>query len=351
MKKYLVLEVTDDLYHAGSKATEDIANIAKTYGYKILKIKKLNSSSGVINKIKRQIQFYKDWNAVYKSIEINSIIILQHPFHFPQITRSYTLKKLKKNKKIKYISFIHDIEELRGFRFNSYYKKEFQFMCDITDQLISHNQSMTDFLISKGIQHEKIINLEIFDYIKDCDKINEIEKYDKSVIIAGNLDKEKCKFLKDLDKLDFLKINLYGPNYTDKLQSKNLNYLGVYPPTILPQKLKGNFGLVWDGDSINSCSGDAGKYLQFNNPHKLSLYLASGIPVIIWSKAAEARFVETNKLGICVNSLYELQDILSTMTDEDYYKMVANVKNISNKLCDGYYTQKAIIKAEENLGN
>ena len=39
------------------------------------------------------------------------------------------------------------------------------------------------------------------------------------------------------------------------------------------------------------------------------------------------------------------------MTDEDYYKMVANVKNISNKLCDGYYTQKAIIKAEENLGN
>ena len=62
--------------------------------------------------------------------------------------------------------------------------------------------------------------------------------------------------------------------------------------------------------SSETCKGSFGEYLRINNPHKTSLYLASGIPVIIWSKAALAEFIEKNKCGITVDSLYEIADKL-----------------------------------------
>ena len=37
-------------------------------------------------------------------------------------------------------------------------------------------------------------------------------------------------------------------------------------------------------------------YLRINNPHKTSLYLACGIPIITWNKAAIAQYVR-KKLG------------------------------------------------------
>ena len=57
-----------------------------------------------------------------------------------------------------------------------------------------------------------------------------------------------------------------------------------------------NFGLVWDGTSLDGCNGRYGEYLKFNNPHKTSLYLSCGIPVIIWKEAALADFVEEHKV-------------------------------------------------------
>ena len=46
--------------------------------------------------------------------------------------------------------------------------------------------------------------------------------------------------------------------------------------------------------------------------HKLSLYLAVGLPVIIWEKAAEAEFVLKENVGVTVKSLYELPQRLAT---------------------------------------
>ena len=71
-------------------------------------------------------------------------------------------------------------------------------------------------------------------------------------------------------------------------------------------------------------------------------YLASGIPVIIWSKAALAEFIEKNKCGITVDSLYEIADKLKSMTDKEYEDIKKNVQAISPKLKNGYYTKKSI---------
>ena len=89
--------------------------------------------------------------------------------------------------------------------------------------------------------------------------------------------------------------------------------------------------------------------MKYNNPHKLSLYLSSGLPVVIWDKAAEAVFVKNNKLGIAVNSLFELQSKLENITEDDYNEMARNVAVIAEKLKKGYYAGKALQKSMDIL--
>ena len=54
---------------------------------------------------------------------------------------------------------------------------------------------------------------------------------------------------------------------------------------------EGNLGLIWDGAS-DSSDEDIGmkNYTRYNNPHKLSCYMAAGLPVIVWEKSAISKF-------------------------------------------------------------
>ena len=90
-------------------------------------------------------------------------------------------------------------------------------------------------------------------------------------------------------------------------QYPNINYHGSFGVDEIPSKLTRGFGLVWDGDSLDGCRGQSGQYLRYNNPHKLSLYLSSGLPVVIWTGAAEAGFVREHGVGLCVDSLNDLE--------------------------------------------
>ena len=109
--------------------------------------------------------------------------------------------------------------------------------------------------------------------------------------------------------------------------------------------VRGDFGLVWDGDSYSTCIGNYGEYLQYNNPHKVSLYVRCHLPLIIWEKAALASFVKEEGIGICINSLEELDDVLSMLSSSDYQKMKENVGRISSRLSEGYYFRQALSDA------
>ena len=122
----------------------------------------------------------------------------------------------------------------------------------------------------------------------------------------------------------------------------NIFYHGAFPADELPLKLNGKFGLVWDGYSADGCQGTFGQYLKLNNPHKTSLYLASGLPVIIWKEAALASFIVENNLGFAVDKLSEINEKLSQISDEQYKIMANNVKGISAKLRNGEYIKTAL---------
>ena len=91
--------------------------------------------------------------------------------------------------------------------------------------------------------------------------------------------------------------------------------------------------------------------MRYNNPHKLSLYLSSGLPVIIWKQAAEATFVEKNGVGYTVKSLYEIPELMKKISENEYKNITENVSRISKKLINGEYMQLALREALSNISN
>ena len=344
MDKFQIIEVTEQLNHAGTKATADIAVVAEKLGFKGINIRMDTTETSAIGKVRRQIGYFRDWKNAEKEISDDSVLLLQHPFHYPQVTREKTLRRIKE-RNVRFISVVHDVEELRAFRFNDYYRHEFEVMLELADVIIVHNDVMKQWFIERGCDEHRLISLDIFDYLQNSN-INNKKRFEKSITVAGNLDTTKCGYIRQLGELDGIKVHLYGPNVNESLlKSDNIEYHGSFPVDEIPQRLDNGFGLVWDGESIDSCSGQSGQYLRYNNPHKLSLYLSSGLPVIIWKGAAEAKFVENNGVGITVDNVRKLNEILYGITGEHYTQMLENLGIVQSRLCSGHFSANAIGKA------
>ena len=270
MKRIQLYEVTSDDHCAGSKAVQDVHHIAEQYGYETVNIKIVGGGQGIFGKVKRQVIYFYQWMKCLMKMKNSNIVLLQHPFRYTQCGRERVLRFLKTKKKIKFISLVHDVEELRTASRINYYQREFIFMLKLTDVLIVHNDNMKEYFINKGVSPDKIVILRIFDYIQ-TNTTKMMPVFEKSITIAGNLDTTKSRYIEQLKLLDGIKVNLFGPNFDYKmLTNKDIRYHGSFQADEIPMMLNSGFGLVWDGERIDTCQGGYGQYLRYNNPHKLS---------------------------------------------------------------------------------
>lgn len=335
--KYQITEFRMQDYNAGHKAPLDVATIAVNSGYKALSIVR-----GTIRNGKEQTE--SEWIKACKEIDNDSIVLVQFPI--VDISGGVNrLSNLKKEKNIKIICVVHDIEILRRNAREDYIE-QYNMLKTFADIWIVHNNSMKKFLISKGFPANRIVSLGIFDYL--IEKSVEV-KEDDGIIIAGNLDISKSEYIYKLKQLNGVRFNLFGANYSDNSKYDNVNYFGAYLPDELIKNLQGRYGLVWDGNSLDTCNGLTGEYLKINNPHKLSLYLAVGLPVVIWDEAAEAEFVLKENVGFTVKSLYDLPEKLEAVSDNDYQIMKKNAEMVGKRLRNGEYMTMALKKAEEKI--
>ena len=266
----------------------------------------------------------------------SGVIVVQFP------TGTWTVLELitrciKKLSGAKLVYIIHDIETLRYWsESDNNRKKEIELrLLKRADGIISLNSKMTEWLRSKGVK-APIENMRIWDY-NNPQSARKMEEYNRTVGLAGNLD--KVQFLKKIPS--DIKIYIYGPNKESNYPD-NVKYVGNFSPDLLPLKIKESFGLVWDGDEISTCSGPLGNYLKYNNPHKLSMYLSSGIPVVIWSKAATAEFVKNARVGILLDDLNNLNTKLNKISEDEYKIMCSNAVNLSKKMRKGYFLKTAL---------
>lgn len=320
MKKIQYTVYKRETGSAGGKAKNDVFDILSEEGF-------LPSYKACDNRFIRVLQQIVSIMFMKNDIEL----VVQYP------TISNNIMKILCRRIIKVKSataIIHDIPSIQGMGGNS--KEEFKVLKSF-DNIIVHNDRMGEYLRRNGYTGN-IIQLELFDYLHDLSQKITKCNGDGIISIAGNLD--KSKYILDLGKIYNCKFNLYGINNTLDLSSVyNAKYLGLLNSEEIVYKLEGDYGLVWDGESINECTGIHGRYLEYNNPHKLSLYIASGKPVITWKKAAIAKFVEKENIGITVDSLEELNSI---DLKAGYWEKRENVLKLKEKIAVGYFTRKAI---------
>ena len=330
--KYFLKETYVKANHAGPKARMDAEAIMVDVGFEEYYLSE-SRKNNVLNK--------------------NDIIVLQFPLLWKSLKKQIRMRFLKK-KNFKAYLLIHDIESLRNkkiktfsdFKHSIIYYLQNKTVLERVNGIIAHNDKMKSELVKMGINKEKIISLEIFDYL--IPNFIEDKNYDKDkILLAGNFDIRKTKYARILpEKPDF---EIYGINFENNNLPNNVHYKGSFSPEELPNHLKGGFGLVWDGDSSDTCSGMYGEYLKINNPHKASLYLASNFPIIVWRQSALADFVIRNNCGIIIDSLYEIAGILESMNEEKYQQLIDNCKKIGEKIRQGDYLKKALEECERKL--
>lgn len=238
---------------------------------------------------------------------------------------------------------IHDINSLRDQESAEVVQKEVAGL-NRFQAVIVHNKKMKQWLLEHGLTTRMVV-LGVFDYKGETDAIPERtfqkkEKYE--VVVAGNLAKEKAGYIYRSEKADAYCINAYGVNYE---QNDNVNYKGSFEADELPEKLEGDFGLVWDGQSAKECEGNTGNYLRYNNPHKVSLYIRSNLPIIIWEQAALASFVKEHEIGFTIHHFDEISEKLSQITEEQYNRYLKNLEKLAKETEEGAYIKKAFKEA------
>ncbi len=329
--------------HAGTKARNDIEKIlrkenAVPINRKILQLSEKNGS--IKCNIKNRFDFIRYyWDLLFIR---NRTVIIQYPMLSFDIDFQY-IKKLSRKNRVVFL--IHDIQSLRKMNKNGL-EKEIKIL-NLADALIVHNCFMTQKIHELGIRQKQIYELECFDYLYD--KETEAQRDKKAIIYAGNL--KKSQFLEEMfRKNEHVEFNLYGDGWNEVLDEfKNANYQGSFLPDVVIEKLKGKFGLIWDGESVKGCTGVVGEYIKINNPHKMSLYIAAGIPVIVWNKAAVAKFVKQYNIGLIVESIDNLEEYISNISDKYYDEMIKNVKKLREKIVEGYFFEEVLKKIESDM--
>lgn len=346
---YVIDQVAADAKHAGSKARDDVNSILQSRGFS-KELVECSYDPGIGPILKDTYRVPRQMKRIVKSLEKGSFFVVQFPFRCFSAHLGKQICRIAHGKDCFAVALIHDLSALRNVKngqsiVDNMVRNEIVFLSEF-DCIIAHNAKMKRYLVDRGLDEKKIIELELFDYLVPENE-TQIASFSRKITVAGNLQMQKARYLHLLQNLPekAYEIDLLGTNWKGPDNLNGVHYKGSFKPDEITSHISEGFGLVWDGDSLDGCTGEYGSYLRYNNPHKLSSYLASGIPVITWEEAAVSSFVVCNGIGAAVSSLRELNGFFDQLTEEAYFNMVQNVQRIREKVISGGFLRAAIDKA------
>ena len=346
MKYFLKEEFLKDsgARNAGNKARNDVEEIVKREGYQPLLLTVEDWYQ--MGTVKAQQHKAKALAQAFSQLKSGDQLLIQFPMLHHSFFTTRLVRKIQR-RGVQVYFIIHDLEALRYANLDTVPLKhkirvhlQESSLLKVADGVIAHNPIMKSVLVEKGIPEHKLVSLEIFDYLIPNYQEKDGLSKDQPIIVAGNLAQEKAGYLYQLPARPAY--NLYGVGFDESRALANETYFGSFLPDELPAALEGGFGLVWDGDSAETCSGVFGEYLRYNNSHKASLYLASGFPLVVWKQSALSHFVLENGCGIAVESLHDLKATIDNLSDTDYQDLLENTKRVGKGIRDGHYLLTAL---------
>lgn len=317
------------MLHAGNKAVQDSCLSLDELGYTPIKWKTrypIHAMKYVAEKllVRRILKMTKE----------QDVILLQWPeYDIRFIGKFYEVMKKRPHLQI----LVHDINTLRHFSSGNKMEKEF---FRLAEMIIVHTPAMKEYIMQWGVKEDRIRVLTTFDYYIDSIKIP-YRANSNDIVYAGNLAKTDKSFLRKFCKavVGNVTLNCYGRE-VGKLGDACL-YKGSFTPDCVSE-IEGSWGLVWDGPSINSCKGDMGRYLRWNSPHKLSLYIVSGLPVIVWKNSAMADYVLQKDLGIAITNLQNIDKEIEKISAHRYNHMLEALKQEAEQLRSGRHLKNIL---------
>lgn len=272
------------------------------------------------------------------TVRPGDVVLVQYPVkkYYSFICRYSHLRGAK------VVSLIHDLGSFRRRRLTV---KEENRKLEMSDVIIPANDSMIAWLREHGCTVPMTPQVA-WDYLTDA-KSNRTVSNDMSVAFIGSLTEKRNAYLYNLPSN--LKVHLYGKGEPHNVPN-NIILHGTISSEGPFDHVEGRFGLVWYGATLeHETTGYTGEYVAYNNPHKLAFYVRVGMPVVVWSGAGAAPFVEQEGIGIIVDSLNDLDKRLAAISDEEYSRMLRNVQRVGTRMAHGDYFREALKRAIEML--
>lgn len=256
------------------------------------------------------------------------LFIYPHPFGVLLPLFFFFLHK----KKCSITLFCIDIDYFRGV--NKSLLKDLNNL-NSADKLILQTSNMLKRSREVGVKTPAEL-IHFFDFLTEDIPPLTNGKGNNRVAFAGNYN--KATFINQLEKLNYQKIKflLYGFVNNNSSMPDWVECRNRFAPKKISE-VHGDWGLVWDGNSLenNDVKNEHGQYLRITIPSKAVLYISAHLPLIVWKESGIAKFVEENHLGILIDSLYELEKKILSVSEEEKEAMKTNVKLFSQKLRNG----------------
>lgn len=338
MDKYIVGPIVPTkIEQAGAKFPFDVMIIASKVGYKSININEGYS-------LKRIYKFALDFLKL-TVIKRNSVVI--YIDRVDQTLSRMMVYWVLKKKNAQVIPLIEDIDVLRTITDRKIIENEI-LRLKFSKVIISQNYVMSDY-IKMYLKKCNTVNLEILDFISEKIKNRtNVHKGNKWVITyGGNLSYSQSGFIYNLPQYDNIKFYVYGVNVNEDLLPEYIAYRGFFEANECVNKLDGDWGLVWNGETLYIDENNLkSQYYNYVCPHKLSMYLLCGMPVIVYENSAMAKYVKNHDCGIVIKNIEQIPEIINQISNERYISILENVYKVANELSKGLNLERAIIEAE-----
>jgi hypothetical protein len=211
---------------------------------------------------------------------------------------------------------------------------------NLADVLVAPAPAMVAWLRENGLKTDmRVVYQELLDFLPVADERPLEPPVTPTLAYIGDVTKVDSLLHQD----DF-SLAVWGKGDAPANLGAAVSWRGLFVQKV-DQLPWGYVGLVWTDDE-KFVAADLPNYGKINIPYKLSLYLASGIPVIVQAGSHAADVVQRFGVGVAVTSLQEISPV---MAETDWDAMRSVVSRVRELVRGGRFTQAFLIQAEMAL--
>ena len=320
------------------KARRDVTRVAAEAGFALIEPDVSPKADKWYQQAMQYLRLTALWARLFFKLHHGDLLLAQYPvyplraakltrwaLHFLQWKGAHTA------------AYVHDLDSLRRLNDASARWSD-QELLPIFDQVIVHNRRMQDYLVGQGVAESRIAVVTFHDHLAAGDV--PLRRLSPEVCVAGDLSRKRSRYLQELPK-GKITWRLHGEGWKNKGKRPDIIWHGGKLT-----HLEGSFGLVWAGNEARGLSGANGAYAMLDSTRTASLYLAEGLPLIVWKWSALAPIVREKGLGLVVGSLGEIPGAVAALSEDEYAAMAAAVRTCGEAIRRGGMTRAAIGKLQ-----